>query len=170
MLYFSYGSNMSVRRIGERVSSATPVTIARLAQHRLMFHKVGKDGSAKCNAAETACPDACVFGVVFDICASGKANLDRNEGLGRGYEDKRVLVEAADGQTLEVVTYYATHINASLKPFHWYKEHVLRGAREHRLPDYYIRAIEFVESIPDHDAMRHGSELGIYEVRFPEST
>ena len=162
MLYFSYGSNMSVRRIGERVPSAMPVAVARLAQHRLIFHKVGKDGSAKCDAAETEYPDACVIGVVFDICASGKANLDRNEGLGQGYEDKRVLVEVADGQTLEVVTYCATHVNASLKPFHWYKEHVLRGAREHRLPDYYIRAIECVESIRDHDSMRHGSELGIY--------
>jgi hypothetical protein len=162
MLYFSYGSNMSVRRIGERVPSAKPVAVARLPRHRLLFHKVGKDGSAKCDAAETEDTTAHVVGVVFDICPSGKAILDEAEGLGRGYADKLVSVAAADGQILKVVTYYATHINASLKPFHWYKEHVLRGAREHRLPDYYVQAIEHVESICDHNALRHRSELGIY--------
>lgn len=162
MLYFSYGSNMSVRRIGERVPSAEPVAVARLPRHRLMFHKVGKDGSAKCDAAETDDLNACVMGVVFDICEKGKASLDQTEGLGRGYRDKLISVEAAGGQTLKVVTYCATHIDASLKPFHWYKEHVLRGAREHWLPDHYIRAIELVDTIRDPDFLRHTRELEIY--------
>jgi hypothetical protein len=162
MLYFSYGSNMSVRRIGERLPSAKPVAVARLPRHRLVFHKVGKDGSAKCDAAETEDTAAHVIGVVFDICPSGKASLDQAEGLGRGYAEKLVSVAAEDGQILKVVTYYATHINASLKPFHWYKEHVLRGAREHRLPDHYIRTIELVEAVRDPDFLRHAQELAIY--------
>ncbi len=162
MLYFSYGSNMSIRRIGRRIPSVKAVAVAKLPRHQLLFHKVGRDGSAKCDAAETPETDAHVMGVVFDICALGKKALDGAEGLGRGYDIKRVSVESGDGQLIDVATYYATRIDASLKPFHWYKEHVLRGAREHRLPDYYIQAIARVESIGDSNLLRHRSELDIY--------
>ncbi len=34
---------------------------------------------------------------------------------------------------------------------HWYKEHVLRGARENGLPDHYVRKIELTHSIDDYD-------------------
>jgi hypothetical protein len=30
--------------------------------------------------------------------------------------------------------YFATHIDSSLKPYHWYKEHVLRGVKENGFP------------------------------------
>jgi len=162
MLYFSYGSNMSIRRIGRRIPSVRAVTVAKLPRHQLLFHKVGRDGSAKCDAAETPDTNAHVVGVVFDICASGERALDRAEGLGRGYDIKTVSVESRDGQLIDVATYYATHIDASLKPFHWYKTHVLVGAREHQLPDPYVQFIEGIESISDPDSIRHRSELAIY--------
>jgi hypothetical protein len=49
-----------------------------------------------------------------------------------------------------------------MKPFHWYKEHVVRGAKEHNLPAEYIKTIEAVESVPDPDPKNHGKELSIY--------
>ncbi|NNL06239.1 MAG: gamma-glutamylcyclotransferase, partial [Gammaproteobacteria bacterium] len=84
------------------------------------------------------------------------------EGLGNGYEDRQVSVVVPGGDTIIANTYYATHIDASLKPFHWYKEHVLRGAREHVLPDEYIAAIEAVHAIDDPDMDNHAAELSIY--------
>ncbi len=53
MLYFSYGSNMSSRRLLSRVPSARFITSASLPGHALHFHKKGLDGSAKCDAYET---------------------------------------------------------------------------------------------------------------------
>ena len=58
--------------------------------------------------------------------------------------------------------YYATRINNSLKPFHWYKDHVLIGARENGLPADYIAQIEAVESLDDPKPERHARELSIY--------
>jgi gamma-glutamylcyclotransferase len=162
MLYFSYGSNMSTRRIRERTPLAQAVTVARLSKHRLKFHKKGKDGTAKCDAEHTDNARDVVYGVVFRISNSEKQVLDRKEGLRNGYEEKNVSVIALSGETFEVFTYYATHIDASLLPLNWYKEHVLRGAREHDFPSEYIATIETAPSMPDPDSERRETELSIY--------
>jgi gamma-glutamylcyclotransferase len=162
VLYFSYGSNMSTLRIKHRVESATMVSTARLYGHLLRFRKKSVDGSAKCDIDQTNNPEDIVHGVVFKILSSEKPTLDRYEGLGNGYDEKRVSLILPNGEALGATTYYATHIDASLSPYHWYKEHVIRGAREHALPDEHITFIESIPSVPDPDQDKHTRELSIY--------
>ena len=155
MLYFSYGSNMSIKRLRKRIPSAKRVAVARLSNHELKFHKKStEDGSAKCDIIETHNPDTIVFGVVFDIDDSEKIKLDQNEGLGKGYEEKFVEVISIEGNLLEATTY--------LKPFSWYKEHVLRGAKENNFPDEYIQNIIGIKTIEDPKPERHAEEMAIY--------
>lgn len=161
MLYFSYGSNMSLARLRDRAASARLHSTAILPAHRLKFQKIGKDNSAKCDAEQTGNPDDRVLGVVYEIEDTDKPVLDRHEGLGSGYAEKNVEVMTDTG-TISAFTYFATHVDDSLKPFHWYKQHVLVGARENHLPTDYIAQIEAVESIDDPDAARHTRELAIY--------
>ena len=163
MLYFSYGSNMSTKRLGQRLVSARFVAVARLNKHVLKFHKVGrKDGSGKCDILQTGDPAHNAIGVIFDIKPSEKSYLDRIEGLHSGYEEKYVELTTVDGDSLFAVTYYATNIDSSLKPFHWYKEHVFRGAVENSLPEYYIRKIQSVVSVADPQPERYEEEMAIY--------
>lgn len=162
ILYFSYGSNMSTPRLRERAPSARALTVARLPNHKLRFHKKSKDGSGKCDAKFTNNERDVVYGVVFEIKASEKPVLDKAEGLGDGYEEKCISVYTHDDREMNAVTYYATHIDPERKPYEWYKEHVVRGAREHGLPADYILAISEVEALPDPDKSRHERELSIY--------
>lgn len=162
MHYFSYGSNMSLKRLRERVPSVKFVVVATLTKHELRFHKIGKDGSAKCDAAETGDIEHSIIGVVYDICESEKPVLDQKEGLGYGYEEKIVSVRTADGKYLDVFTYYATNIDPLRKPFHWYKEHVIRGIEENVFPEHYIQTIADVESVDDPNTERHAEEMAIY--------
>ena len=163
MKYFSYGSNMSVRRLRARTPSASVDTVASLAGHRLSFRKrSNKDGSAKCDIVATSNPDDMVWGVVFEIDDSEKTYLDNAEGLGYGYEQKEVELDGPDGETLRAFTYYATDIDDGRKPYTWYTEHVLRGARENDLPADYVAQIERVEALEDPDRERHDRELSIY--------
>ena len=163
MYYFSYGSNMSVKRLQSRVPSATKVGIGILDRHALKFHKVSKsDGSAKCDAHNTDLPEHFIYGVVYQMAEHEKPHLDRIEGLGYGYEVKEVWIRLHDGATVKAFTYYATHIDAALRPFDWYKDHVLRGARENELPEAYIHQIEAVACEIDHDKNRREKELSIY--------
>lgn len=154
---------MSIPRLTDRVLSARAVTIAQLHKHKLKFHKKSKkDGSAKCDVEYTNNPEDVVHGVVFQILASEKPKLDEKESLGKGYKEKIVSVIAQNGETLDAVTYYATNIDPSLKPYDWYKEHVIRGAREHGLPPEYIATIDAINSMSDPDKKRHEKELSIY--------
>lgn len=153
---------MSTLRILDRVPSARVVCSAQLPKHRLKFHKKGRDHSAKCDAEYSNDAQDYLLGVVFDIAIADKSVLDRQEGLGNGYEEKLVSVFTEDGTCLTAMTYYATHIDPALKPYAWYKEHVLRGAREHGLPAEYIQIIAAVEVMPDPDQSRHEKELSIY--------
>ena len=153
---------MSTPRIKHRTRSATAIATALLYEHSLRFHKKSVDGSAKCDIMHTRNPDDIVYGVVYEMLASEKQILDQIEGLGSGYDEKHVSVILPQGAELEVVTYFATDIDASLRPYHWYKEHVIRGAREHALPDEHIAAIESITSITDPDQDNHLIELSIY--------
>ncbi len=141
------------------------VCIACLPEHKLVFRKKGKDGSAKCDAVPSFNSKDSVMGVVYEIHEFEKHELDNIEGRGDGYEEKAVKVHTSQGQIMETFTYYATNIDTNLKPYLWYKEHVLIGARENGLPIEYIQTIETVEAIPDSNPDRHEREMQIYHER-----
>jgi hypothetical protein len=162
MLYFAYGSNMSTPRIVERVPSTTFHSVATLPGYVMKFNKHSVDGSAKCNIENTGKPDDVVHGVVFNLLAEEKPWLDHYEGLGHGYDAIDLTVQVGDGKELEVYAYIGRDLDESIKPYHWYKEHVLRGAREHRLPEDYIYSIEAVKSMTDPDPSTSERELSIY--------
>lgn len=161
--YFAYGSNMSIRRLRARTPSARRLGSGWLPGHRLAFHKVGRlDGSAKCDALATGDPGHRVHGVLFELAGEDKPALDHAEGLGMGYALKQVLVHHHGGPAVTAFTYVATLTAPGLRPFDWYKEHVLRGARENGLPADYIRHIEAVAADPDPELARRLRELAVY--------
>lgn len=163
MHYFAYGSNMSTDRLRRRVPSAQAIGHAELPAHQLHFHKPGRDGSAKCDIALPGhTDDVSVWGVVFRIDPGHRPRLDAAEDLHRGYGIKNVTVRLPAGRWLKAFTYYALQIDKGIRPFSWYREHVLRGAREHGLPAGYVAMIEAIECLDDHDAVRHRRELAVY--------
>ncbi len=157
MQYFAYGSNMAFARISARVPSARAISVAELGGHVLRFHKRSwKDGSGKCDAFATGSAQDTMYGVLFEIDRGEKTTLDREEGLGNGYQEKMVELRLADGTTTRAVTYYAAppHIDPALLPFDWYKEFVVHGALEHGLPVSYIEAVRRQQSVSDPDVHR----------------
>jgi hypothetical protein len=160
MLYFAYGSNMSLARFRERVPSAKRRSVGYLYGHRLAFHKVSADGSAKCDACETGDAEDYVMGVLYEINQEHRSILDLTEGF--GYHDKNVTVTTLSGEVVAAFMYYANTINKEISPYLWYKQHVLSGARENDLPCTYIESIEAVPAVEDCDAERSRRELCIY--------
>lgn len=167
--YFAYGSNMATARLQDRMPSATPLGIATLFGHELRFHKRSKkDKSGKCDAFATGNDDDAVIGVLFKFDPAERGDLDAHEGAGKGYDAKTVTVIDSLGQRREVLTYLASPdaIDGRLKPYTWYKDHVLVGAREHGLPaDYIAACIEAVEAVEDPDRARDQRERATHAVR-----
>ncbi len=163
MKYFAYGSNMSLTRLRERAPSAVVIGCCTLAGHDLRFHKSGRDGSGKCNAFHSGEVGDVVYGVLFEICPSDKPALDKAEGLGYGYDEKNVTIRAVDGTIFESFTYIATDTDESLRPFSWYVNHVLVGARAASLPEEYVqRKITVVQSTDDPDIARDTQQRAMH--------
>ncbi|TGD74339.1 gamma-glutamylcyclotransferase [Mangrovimicrobium sediminis] len=163
LLYFAYGSNMSLARLCARVPGALPLGQRRLSGYTLRFHKRGTDGSAKCDAFFTGSENDAVLGMLYAVHLSGKAVLDEIEGLERGYDEKQVELSCSRGTRCAASTYVATAIDPTLLPFDWYLQHVLAGARDAALPaDYVRRAIESVAVVSDPDVQRGALEFAVH--------
>jgi len=125
-----------------------------LVEHSLRFHKWSrKDQSAKCDALFTGNPEDVVIGALFEIPRDERGPLDRAEGLGFGYEEKRVTVTDALGNSVDAFTYCATSTDPSLLPHSWYLNHV---------PADYLDAIAATPSQEDPDRKRDARERAIY--------
>jgi hypothetical protein len=134
--YFAYGSNMALSRMIARAPSARSEGAARLPGFRLACDKLGTDGSGKANLRPDAASE--VWGVLYTVLPDDLAGLDRHEA---GYE--RVRVEVCwRGARVAADTYRSTRTTRDPVPFAWYKRLVVEGAREHRLPADWIRALE----------------------------
>ncbi len=155
MYYFAYGSNMLTRRltVAERGPSARAIAVGTLPGRRLRFHKIGLDGSGKCDAEHTGKATDCVYGVLFELDDADKFALDRLECAGGGYDSEIVSIDLPNGSA-EAATYFAQRTRPSLQPFHWYKALVVAGALEHGLPMDYVAELRAVVSIDDPDDVR----------------
>ena len=154
--YFAYGSNMLTARLRERMPSCKPIGVGNLTGHSLRFHKRSTDKSSKCNAFAAENEDG-VIGVIFSFDPAERAKLDEAEGLGNGYEHAMVTVVNEKGHRRKVLTYIATSnsIDDKLKPYSWYKDFVLAGAKEHGLPTEYVdKYIQSVEAVDDPNKAR----------------
>lgn len=162
LYYFAFGSNLHPSRLRSRAPSARPLGRARLRGHGIRFHKLGRDGSAKCDAWRTGCREDQVLGVVYRMARRDLRALDRAEDLDRGYERVRLMVDVA-GRRRAVLTYRAlpAAVREGLSPFDWYRQYVVHGARHHGLPGRYIRRLEEVAAVADLDQRRKRRNLNV---------
>ena len=80
-------------------------------------------------------------------------DLDEAEGLGRVYQNSEVRVVSPTG-ALTAVAYIADNTNPLLLPYDWYKDFVVRGAVEHKLPAVYVRRLQTTGSQRDPNEKR----------------
>ena len=154
---------MSVDRLKNRINSAEKICVTNLKGYLLMFHKVSKkDGSGKCDIINTGKLENKVYGVLFKVHSNDLEKLDKFEGLDYGYERVLVKVTSESGETFDAETYIATDVNPDIRPYIWYKEHVLRGAKSSGLPEAYISMINAIDCDEDPDLERQMRELAIY--------
>ena len=168
-LYFAYGSNMSESRLRDRVSSAKVIGTGVLHNYCLTFNKCSIDGSGKCTIE--CCESHEVYGVLFEIKKKQEKCLDKVEGLCKGYTDITVPIKIRNYKqpetyqcrtTICAKTYQATAPKKDLKPYFWYKQHVLVGAIEQNLPPSYIHRLIQVPAKKDPCQKRVMRELTIY--------
>jgi gamma-glutamylcyclotransferase len=172
MKYFAYGSNMLEVRFKHRsrAPSASCIGVGMLRGYQIRFHKMGKDGSAKCNALKTENLGDTVYGVVFHVADREMLLLDKEEDIGRGgYSRSKVNIEMVNGSREPLVACYFANpkfIDDSLHPFEWYKALVVAGAQEHNLPEEYVQVLREHPDIYDTDKGRTEKALDLLCPRY----
>ena len=165
VITFAYGSNMLTVRLRERCPSVLPLGIAELPGFDLLWHKKSRDGSGKCDIVKTDQPGVSVFGVLFEIARTEKAELDKAEGLGSGYDETQIQVWLGSDRST-VNAYVATATDLALKPYTWYRALTVAGAKEHGLPADYVARLEAVPADQDPVQERHDKYMSLIgEVR-----
>jgi gamma-glutamylcyclotransferase len=139
VLYFAYGANLDLRRFRRRCPGATVVGRARLPNYQLAFTRYSR--AEKGGVADIVPqPGAEVWGALYEIDASSFAALDDYEGAPRAY--RREPVRVIDNAGLErEATAYIGNKTGDFAPSRQYLAQITRGAREHNLPEEYVRAL-----------------------------
>ncbi|OAI54219.1 hypothetical protein AYO44_15325 [Planctomycetaceae bacterium SCGC AG-212-F19] len=139
--YFAYGSNLCVdqmvRRTGPvRLGNDRP-RVVQLPGYRLAFNMQSDGGQVFANIVR---PGEGVVGVVYRCSPEALALLDEYES---GYERQRVTVVDDRGAELAALTYVAMpgNVVVARTPDAEYLQRVVGGARQHGLPEAYIRSI-----------------------------
>ncbi|MEL7085633.1 MAG: gamma-glutamylcyclotransferase family protein [Cyanobacteria bacterium P01_A01_bin.3] len=168
MFYFAYGSNLHPARLSDRTPSAQLITTGCVRGRCLVFHKIGRDGSAKCDALLSAHSNSTVFGALYQLDPQDIPTLDKFEALGAGY-NREILSISTETRTLQAFAYIAQaqYVNPDLKPFHWYKQLVIAGAKLHQFPVPYIASIAAIDTIPDPKIERAAQNLGVLPDAMP---
>jgi len=132
-----------------RAPSAEFYRIARKSGKTLVFNKRSCDDSAKANLASDK--DGKVWGVLYCLDFIDLGKLDACES---GYT--RELTEVVDSmnEAVSAFVYLSSKLTKDTRPYDWYKELVVEGAKEHKLPSEYIRFLETFKSKPDLDPKR----------------
>jgi gamma-glutamylcyclotransferase len=139
--YFAYASNLSLDQMAARIGPLDRLSFrperALLPRHRLVFNM--HDGGGQ-TYANIVAPGDGVLGVVYPCTSAALDQLDRFE---NGYVRRHVTVITAHGHELKACAYFAddSHIMNGRTPSFEYLRRIVTGAREHALPDAYIRAI-----------------------------
>jgi len=105
-----------------------------------------------------------VWGVIHRISWNDKPKLDKEEGLGKGYNLKS-LFELIPMMELNdtVMTYISTekkYFTDNL-PYDWYLRLIIEGAEENGFPSEYINDLKNVEVNPDSDNCRELEALSV---------
>lgn len=156
LLYLAYGSNLHPVRIRERIPSAQFIGTTSVPGYRLSFSKRGADHSGKGHIHSTDDKQIQLFGAIYKIDSNHRQILDKIEGP--GYVPRSIEVLWKE-RPINCFVYFGedSHLDESLKPFHWYKSLVVLGAQFNRFPEDYINPIQLTESVQDPDTTRRRS-------------
>lgn len=82
--YFAYGCNMHLKQMAERCPSSIFTGIGYIAGYRWQINERGVANIVECAGDY-------VEGIVYEVNARDKRQLDRNEGVTRGFYSDRLL-------------------------------------------------------------------------------
>lgn len=150
MYIFSYGSNMTIKRLTERgLQPLATVGVGYLENWRIRFNKKSyKDPAVGFANIEPFWGDK-VYGVIFGVREEDIIKLDKFEGYPKHYQRTILPIKwGYDGASYDCVTYIANRMWTTSKPLmitEDYQSYIDIGMREHLskepLASFYMNSV-----------------------------
>ncbi|HML08815.1 MAG TPA: gamma-glutamylcyclotransferase family protein [Xanthobacteraceae bacterium] len=134
MLHFAYGSNMSRAVMREHAPGARPIGVAELADHRFV---ITTDGHASIERM----PAGAVHGVLWRLTPRDRVSLDAWENVAGGLYRAATLPVHRAGRRHMALVYVSRPLGAG-RARAGYMERVIAAAREWKLPEDYVTALQ----------------------------
>jgi hypothetical protein len=146
-LYFAYGSNMSSSQLRAWDTPHRALGAAELPDHRLAFLR--RSVRWKAGAADIVPTEGeSVWGVLWEL-PFGAAELDVKESAGVGYRRRSVEV-VHEGEPVTAMAYEVIDkAPREVRPRPEYVQLMVDGAREHGLPDAWLRRLKAMFEFTD---------------------
>jgi gamma-glutamylcyclotransferase len=103
----------------------------------------------------------CVYGVLYALSAAARTALDAIEGVGNGYYAENLEIPGFG----PAFCYLAelSHRDARLKPYTWYRDLIVAGARSRGFPTAYVQTLEAIPAVTDPDLRRDREHRALWE-------
>ncbi len=145
-VYFAYGSNLLAARLRARCPSALFLGVATAVGWSVAFDVLSRDGSSKLGLRPS--PGARAFVAMWRIDEAARPGLAAAEGA--NYVETRGLsVTDVHGVELGVDTWLPRRPSEIGRPYDWYLDLALAGARECDLPSETIAVFATAEVAVD---------------------
>lgn len=135
--YFAYGSNMNLSQMSIRCNDHQFNSIAVLLKYRFMINSRGKATIVPSQVDE-------VWGVLWTLSHDDITELDRWEGLSRGYYRREACNVVIQGDKKVKAWVYIASDNSNGSPSMEYSNLIIAGAKEHTLPEAYLKILSTV--------------------------
>lgn len=137
LIYFAYGSNIKKEQMNERNVVIYKSYKGFIKDYKLEFNKQSKDGSSKANIIKVI--GKIVWGICFELDTDGFENLKKYE---KGYEELEVAVYNENQEILFTAKTFISNKICVKLPTNEYLQRIITGAKQHKLPEDYIKEIE----------------------------
>ena len=138
---------MYEKRLRERIGEFERGKIAYLKGYHLAFDKCA-DSPKVGYANIISDKEKEVIGVLYELTDKQLLILDDYEGVAHNqYKRSSVKVFDERKQSMEAMTYLATDCGCGLKPYKWYLDYLIKGAKQHNFPNEYLKMLQDVEIV-----------------------
>lgn len=137
LIYFAYGSNLKKEQMNEREIVIYESHKGFIKDYKLEFNKKSIDGSSKANITKVT--GEIVWGICFELDTDGFEKLISYE---KGYEELEVTVYNEDQEILSTAKTFISNKICDKLPAENYLNKIIEGAKQHKLPEDYIKKIE----------------------------
>lgn len=138
MFYFAYGSNLNHQQMESRCPDSIFLCRAYLTGYKFVYD--GYSSYRKGSVANVIIKDgSIVWGGLYEISEKDLDSLDKCEGYPNTYNRMKLIVKVDKGKSYTVHVYLREAKRVGL-PTGDYKEIIIEGAKDCRLPKDYIEA------------------------------